>query len=117
MDYVMDLAKGGTGSSPGTEEEEDVFYLVFKQNPDGSFNDDTTLSFTNSQADGKHRVRFACRVQQTMRVDMQIGSTWTGNVGYESPNGFNIPKDCKSAVVHVDEPRDLTEPIAVSIGT
>lgn len=115
MDYVMNLAKGQKPPTATVEGEEDVFYLKFKVNPDGSVNDDTSLSFTNEQKDGKHKVRFACRVGQRIRVDFTEGATVEGEVGYGLTYGPNIPEGASGAVVHIDE-GDLAEPIAVSIG-
>jgi N-acetylmuramoyl-L-alanine amidase len=116
MDYVLNLAKGGAAESTTGDEGEDVFYLQFAVNDDGTINNDSSLSFTNEQADGKHRVRFSCRVPQHVRVDNYVGATFEADLDYGTTQGYHIPKDCKGAVVHIDPPCDLREPIAVSIG-
>jgi hypothetical protein len=115
MDYVLDLARGGTAEQPATAEEDDMFYLQLAVAADGTINDDASMSFTNAQADGKHRVRFSCRSDHHLRVDNNSGATWEGDVGYGGTNSYLIPEGCKGAVVHVDS-GDLREPIAVSIG-
>lgn len=117
MDYVLDLARSGTTSTPKkAEEDEDMFYLQYARKDDGTNNDDSSLSFTNDQGDGNHRMRFACRVEQHVRVYFWDFNVWEETIGPENTGGVNIPKGCYGAVVHIDEPRDLAEPIAVSIG-
>ena len=119
IDYVVNLALGTTpATKPKTDECEDdsMFYLKFGVNADGTIRNDSSVVFTNDQKDGKHRIRFGCRVTQTLRVDPTVGPSWSATIGYQDAEGLTIPKDCNSAVIHVDEPCDLREPIAVSIG-
>lgn len=116
MSYVLDLARGGSPNKPKTVEEDDVFYLQFKLNDDGTYNDDSSLSFSNDQADGNHRIRFVCRVEQNITIDFWTGANVDVRCVYGETAGAAIPKDCKGAVIHVKSPRDLSEPIAVSIG-
>jgi hypothetical protein len=109
MDYVIDLARGGT-AAPAEMEEENVFYLVFPQG-----GDDSTLVFTNAEADGNHRLRFGCQFAQHIRIDQQVGPTVELVLGYDQgAQGFKIEKGCKFAVVHLDE-GDATRPIAACI--
>jgi len=117
MDQVMQWAKGGGAEAAPAEERTDpeMFYLRFALDPEtGAINDDSTLVIPNEYADGKHRIRFGCRVTQTIRVDQSIGDTHELTLGYDrGAQGFTITEDCKFMVVHVDEPRTLGEPIAV----
>ena len=92
------------------------FYLKFGTNADGTIRNDTIVVFSNTQSNGKYRIRFASRVTQSLRVDPTIGPTWEKTIGYENAQGFTIPKNCNQMVVHVDEPCDLREPIMVSVG-
>lgn len=111
MDYVMDLVRGGTGET-GLEQEENMFYLQFPQG-----GDDSTLVFTNAEADGNHRLRFGCQFAQHIRIDQQVGPTVELVLGYDQgAQGFKIEKGCKFAVVHLDE-GDATRPIAACIST
>lgn len=119
FDYVINLALGNApDSTPKADECEDdgMFYLQFGVNADGTIRNDSSIVFTNDQKDGKHRIRFGCRVTQTLRVDPTVGPSWSATIGYQDAEGLTIPRDCNSAVIHVDEPCDLREPIAVSIG-
>lgn len=111
MGYVLDLARGGSPDKPKTTEEDDVFYLAYKAN-----GDDSSVSFTNDQADGKHRIRFVCRTEQNITLDFWTGANVDIKCVYGETAGATIPKGCKGAVVHVKPPCDLSEPIAVSIG-
>lgn len=115
MDYVIDLAKGQTPPPDTEEDDSDMFYLSLAVNPDGSINNDASLSFTNDQKDGKHKVRFACRIPQHLRVDFTAGATVEGDITYGVTWGPNIPEGAAGAVVHIDT-GDPREPIAVSIG-
>lgn len=111
MDKVLEWARNGTPSQPITTEEDELFYLQFKPG-----NNDASLSFTNEQSNGNYRVRFVCRVEQNMTLDFWTGPNQTIKAVYGETAGATIPKGCKGAVVHLNPPCDLTEPVAVSIG-
>lgn len=95
--YVLDLANGK--SNTPTDEEDDPMQLFL----DSNFR--AQLVFTNAQADGNHRLRLGCREGATVRLDF-AGSSATPTLVLTNnvPAGADIPKDCKSVVIKVDDP-------------
>jgi hypothetical protein len=83
MDYVMDLARGGAPIT--TEWEPGMQQLVL--DAEGR----CALVFTNTEADGKHRLRLGCRVPATVRIDTRGDGTKDLQLGLdEGAQGFTI---------------------------
>jgi hypothetical protein len=101
MDYVLDKAKGGGGAAAVKEDDMAAAQPV----PwDPSWR--TGLSFSNDEADGKHRLFFSCREPAKLRVDTRgHGGTQTLTLGLnEGRQGFALEEGCKFVVVKLDEP-------------
>jgi len=97
MGYVLDLARG-KAPAPAPEpttEDDDVFYLEVD---DGG---SAALTFTNDQADGKHRVRLFCGRNCAVTLDLRAASADL-TLGYDAgPQGLKIPEGVKCGVVRV----------------
>jgi hypothetical protein len=108
MDYVLDLARGG---SPATAEEwEEEMQLILDESKR------CALVFTNDQSDGKHRLRMGCRTNALVRVDTHGHGTPELRLGYdEGAQGFTIPEGARYMVVKVDEGGDSPISYCVSI--
>jgi hypothetical protein len=107
MDYVLDLARGGTITTTDEDEIMTQFRLDIK--PGG---DDATIIVPAQYASDAWRLRFACRVTQTLRVDTRGNGTKNLTLGLDQKaQGFASFEGASMFVVHVDEPRDLDEPI------
>ena len=105
MDQVLAWAKG----QDGQEEEDFMSQWTLEFKPDG---DDATIVVPAQYASDKWRIRFACRVTQTLRVDTRGDGTRDLVLGLDQKaQGFKSFEGASMFVVHVDEPRDLTEPI------
>jgi hypothetical protein len=91
--YVLDLARGASPEAQPKDDESNMFYLEFDD--EGS----APLTFTNKEANGKHRVRMYCGRTCKVTLDLRtVQETFT--LGYDAgPNGLAIPKDVKSGVV------------------
>ncbi len=70
-----------------------MIYLVFDEGGAAA------LSFTNEQANGKHRVRLFCNRSCKVELDLRT-ETAQLNLGYdEGPQGLAIPSGVKCGVV------------------
>lgn len=105
MDYVLDLARGGTTAAeePALIAWEDAtMQLVFDAgNPEAAEAPACTLAIPNELSKGKHKMRFSCRRATQFRVLTTDGKT---DVSLEAMGALsvNIPDGCRSVTVKYD---------------
>lgn len=108
MQYVLDMAKGGSATPAKEREIEDMVYLEFDSG--GS----ATIVVPNEYADGDHRVRFGCTRNCAIEVDFKEGKTRLNLSWDNEAQGLKIPKDRKFGAVRILEPPGNAAKIAMT---
>jgi hypothetical protein len=98
IDYVLDLARGGTppAQADTTEEETEMFYLQF------TASGDATVVVPNYYADGKARFRMGSEDPSNCRVNIPGEQTQQCNLSPGEINGVQIPEGRKLIIVRRD---------------
>jgi hypothetical protein len=106
MDYVLDLARGGTTTIPTEADDMDTMtHLTF-------VNAHTSIVVPDVLADGKTRARFGC----TEPTELRVGFTGHGdekrlNLDNRGPQNATVPNGCKMLTltrVNGEEPISFT---------
>jgi hypothetical protein len=111
MDYVMDLARGGSGSSEAeANREETIMQLVFDAG-DQDHAPACSLSIPNEYSRGKHKLRFSAKDSTALRVDFGAGGQDV-TLGYLAAQSVNIDEGQRTCVIKRDSG---TSPVSVCI--
>jgi hypothetical protein len=111
LGYVLDMARGEVpaATQPPAEFGDDMIYLAFDEGGTAA------LTFSNDEADGKHRVRLFCSRTGEVELDLAAVKEVLA-LGWEAgPQGLVIPEGVKKGAVRYVKKPGYAAPIAMVV--